>query len=63
MTDREKILAVLREKPMKVFDVMKRVNITNQDSCQDLLLKMREDGAVRFDIHKGVWIAVKSVSD
>jgi hypothetical protein len=58
MTDREKILAALREKPMKVFDVMKRVNITNQDSCQDLLLKMREDGAVRFDIHKGVWIAV-----
>jgi hypothetical protein len=58
MTDREKILATLREKPMKVFDVMKRVNITNQDSCQDLLLKMRDDGVVRFDIHKGVWIAV-----
>jgi hypothetical protein len=58
MTDREKILNVLREKPMKIFDVMKRVNITNQDSCQDLLLKMREDGVIRFDIHKGVWIAV-----
>jgi hypothetical protein len=58
MTDREKILAALREKPLKIFDVMKRVNITNQDSCQDLLLKMREDGAIRFDIHKGVWIAV-----
>jgi hypothetical protein len=58
MTDREKILGALREKPMKVFDVMKRVNITNQDSCQDLLLKMRDDGVVRFDIHKGVWTAV-----
>ena len=58
MTDREKILSALREKPMKVFDVMKRVNITNQDSCQDLLLKMRDDGVVRFDIHKGVWTAV-----
>ncbi len=58
MTDREKILIALREKPLKVNDVMKRVNITNQDSCQDLLLKMREDGAIRFDIHKGVWIAV-----
>lgn len=56
MTDREKILVVLREKPMKVFDVMKRVNISNQDSCQDLLLKMRDDGMVRFDIHKGVWL-------
>ena len=54
MTDREKILAALREKPMKVFDVMKRVNIANQDSCQDLLLKRRDDGVVRFDIHKGV---------
>ncbi len=58
MTDREKILTALREKPLKIFDVMKRVNITNQDSCQDLLLKMREDGVIRFDIHKGVWIAV-----
>ena len=58
MTDREKILSALREKPMKVFDVMKRVNITNQVSCQDLLLKMRDDGVVRFDIHKGVWTAV-----
>ena len=58
MTDRQKILAALREKPLKVNDVMKRVNITNQDSCQDLLLKMREDGEIRFDIHKGVWIAV-----
>ena len=58
MTDREKILNALREKPLKIFEVMKRVNITNQDSCQDLLLKMREDGVIRFDIHKGVWIAV-----
>ena len=58
MTDREKILVALREKPLKVFEVMKRVNIANQDSCQDLLLKMRDDGVVRFDIHKGVWIAV-----
>jgi hypothetical protein len=56
MTDREKILAALHEKPMKIFDVMKRVNIPNQDACQDLLLKMRTDGEVRFDIHKGVWL-------
>ena len=54
-TDRQKILEVLREKPLKVFEVMKRVNIRNQDDCQSLLLKMRDDGAVRFDIHKGVW--------
>ncbi|HEX7790273.1 MAG TPA: hypothetical protein VF467_07060 [Afipia sp.] len=56
MTDREKIVAALREKPLKIFDVMKRVNIKNQEDCQALLLKMRDEGLVRFDIHKGVWL-------
>jgi hypothetical protein len=56
MTDREKIVAALREKPLKIFDVMKRVNIRNQEDCQSLLLKMRDEGLVRFDIHKGVWL-------
>lgn len=46
MTDREKILIALREKPLKVFEIMKRVNIKHQDDCQSLLLKMRDDGAV-----------------
>jgi hypothetical protein len=27
MTDREKILVALREKPLKAFEIMKRVNI------------------------------------
>jgi hypothetical protein len=57
MTDREKILIALREKPLKTFEIMRRVNIKNQDDCQSLLLKMRDDGAVRFDIHKGHWLA------
>jgi hypothetical protein len=57
MTDREKILIALREKPLKAFEIMKRVNIKNQDDCQSLLLKMRDDGAVKFDIHKGHWLA------
>jgi hypothetical protein len=57
MTDREKILIALREKPLKTFEIMKRVNIKNQDDCQSLLLKMRDDGAVKFDIHKGNWRA------
>jgi hypothetical protein len=56
MTDREKILVALREKPLKVFEIMKRVNIKHEDDCQSLLLKMRDDGAVRFDIHKGHWL-------
>jgi hypothetical protein len=57
MTDREKILIALREKPLKVLEIMKRVNIKHQDDCQSLLLKMRDDGAVKFDIHKGHWLA------
>jgi hypothetical protein len=57
MTDREKILIALREKPLKAFEVMKRVNIKNQDDCQSLLLKMRDDGVVKFDIHNGHWLA------
>jgi hypothetical protein len=57
MTDREKILIALREKPLKAFEIMKRVNIKHQDDCQSLLLKMRDDGVVKCDIHKGYWLA------
>jgi hypothetical protein len=56
MTDRQRILIALREKPMKVFDIMKRANITNQEACQSLLLKMRDDRVLKFDIHKGLWL-------
>jgi hypothetical protein len=35
---------------------MKRANIPNQEACQSLLLKMRDEGAVKFDIHKGQWL-------
>jgi DNA-binding IclR family transcriptional regulator len=55
-TDREKILTALREKPLKVFEVMKRVNIPNEEACQSLLMKMRSEGLVKFDIHKGRWL-------
>jgi hypothetical protein len=34
---------------------MKRANIPNQESCQSLLLKMRDEGSVKFDIHIGRW--------
>jgi hypothetical protein len=56
LSDRDKILSALREKPHKVFEVMKRANISNQEACQSLLLKMRDEGSVKFDIHKGQWI-------
>ena len=56
LSDRDKILSALREKPHKIFEVMKRVNIANQEACQSLLLKMRDEGLVKFDIHKGQWM-------
>jgi DNA-binding IclR family transcriptional regulator len=54
-TDREKILSALGEKPLKTFEVMRRVNIPNEEACHSLLMKMRDDGLVKFDIHKGRW--------
>ena len=55
LNDREKILTALREKPLKVHEIMKRANIANQEACQSLLLKMRDEGALKFDIHQGRW--------
>jgi hypothetical protein len=55
MGDRENILSALREKPLKVFEIVRRANVTNEESCQSLLLKMRDEGSAKFDIHKGRW--------
>ena len=55
MSDRENILRALREKPLKVYEIMRRANVSNEESCQSLLLKMRNEGSVKFDIHKGRW--------
>ncbi|MDB5652416.1 MAG: hypothetical protein JWQ94_29 [Tardiphaga sp.] len=57
LNDRENVITALRVRPMKIFDVMKRANIANQEVCQSLLLKMRDEGSVKFDIRKGVWSA------
>ena len=56
LNDRENILTALREKPLKVYEVMRRAKISNQEACQSLLLKMRDEGSVKFDIHKGQWL-------
>jgi predicted transcriptional regulator len=37
LNDRENILSALREKPLKVYEIMKRVNISNEEACQSLL--------------------------
>jgi len=55
LKDRENILNALREKPLKVYEVMKRANLPNEEACQALLLKMRDEGLQKFDIHKGRW--------
>ena len=55
MGDRENILSALREKPLKVYEIMRRANVSNEEFCQSLLLKMRDEGSVKFDIHKGRW--------
>jgi DNA-binding IclR family transcriptional regulator len=55
LNDRENILNALREKPLKVFELMKRANIPNQEACQTLLLRMRNEGLIKFDIHGGRW--------
>jgi len=56
LNDRENILNALREKPLKVYEVMKRANVLNEEAFQSLLLKMRDEGLVKFDIHKGRWL-------
>jgi hypothetical protein len=56
LNDRENILSALREKPLKVYEIMKRANVVNEEACQSLLLKMRDEGLVKFDIHKGRWL-------
>ena len=56
LNDRENILSALREKPLKVREVMKRANVVNEEACQSLLLKMRDEGLVKFDIHSGRWL-------
>lgn len=56
LNDRENILNALREKALKVRELMRRANIPNEEVCQSLLLKMRAEGVVKFDIHSGRWV-------
>jgi hypothetical protein len=53
MSERDNILSALREKPLNVFEIVRRANISNEESCQSLLLRMRDEGSAKFDIHKG----------
>lgn len=53
--DRENILAALRIKPLKLFAIMQRANISDEETCRSLLLAMREECLVNFSIHTGQW--------
>jgi hypothetical protein len=53
LNDRESILSAL---PLKIYEIMKRANVVNEQVCQSLLLKMRDEGLVKFDIHSGRWL-------
>lgn len=56
LNDRENILNSLRQKALNVREIMKRANVANEEVCQALLLKMRAEGVVKFDIHTGRWL-------
>ena len=46
LNDRENILSALGEKPLTVYQIMRRANVANAEACQALLLKMRDEGLV-----------------
>ena len=56
LNDRDNILSALRVKALKVREIMTRANVVNEEACQSLLLKMRDEGVVKVDIHSGRWL-------
>jgi DNA-binding IclR family transcriptional regulator len=56
LNDRENILSSLRQKALSVREIMRRANVANEEVCHALLLKMRDEGVVKFDIHSGRWV-------
>lgn len=56
LNDRENILSSLRRQSLKVREIMRSANVPNEEICQALLLKMRDEGVVKFDIHTGRWL-------
>jgi hypothetical protein len=55
VTTRAKILVALN-KPRSLYSVHMAVDPSgSQDATQNELLKMRDEGLVKFDIHKGHW--------
>ena len=52
---KERLLAGLDE-PRKTYALLKAVNPGgSEEEVQIMLMKMRDEGLVKFDIYKGLW--------
>ena len=56
MIDKAEVLAAL-DKPRALYSIQQRVDPGNKrtDALQDLLVTMRSEGSVKFDIKTGRW--------
>ena len=56
MIHEEDVLAAL-DKPRAVYGLQQRLDPSNKstDALQDLLMRMRTEGKVKFDINTGKW--------
>ena len=56
MITEENVLAAL-DKPRPIHSLQQRLDPSNKstDALQELLIRMRAEGRVKFDIHTGRW--------
>ena len=56
MTKEEDVLAAL-DKPRAIYSLQQRLDPGNKstDALQELLIRMRAEGKVKFDINTGRW--------
>jgi hypothetical protein len=56
MTKQEDVLAAL-DKPRTIYSLQQRLDPGNKstDGLQELLMRMRDEGSVKFDINTGRW--------
>jgi len=56
MTNEEDVLAAL-DQPRAIYSLQQRVDPSNKstDALQELLIRMRAAGKVKFDIKSGKW--------
>ena len=59
MTKEEEVLAAL-DKPRALYSLQQRLDPNNKstDALQELLMRMRAEGRVKFDIKTGNWSKV-----